>query len=109
MRERARFHGRQKRDSNREVEIDRDTAMVYASLVSPGPSPRRAAISAEEIAPIERGFAKLSDDYREVITLTKIAGVPYKEVAEQLGRSGASMRMLLGRALVKFAEELEKA
>ncbi len=104
MREKARFHGREKRKLDREVPIVEDAAQAYASLVTPS----CAVISIEEVDRIERVFARLPDEYREVITLTKIAGVPYAEVAEHLGRTGPAMRMLLGRALARFAEELEK-
>ncbi len=104
MRERARFHGQKKRDLGREVAISDSSAQAYSPLATPS----CAAISAEGIDRIERVFARLPDDYREVITLTKIAGVPYPEVAAHLGRNEPAMRMLLGRALAKFAEELEK-
>ncbi len=105
LRERARYYGRDKRDPGREAGLSVEAMQAYAGIASPS----QEVISAEEVDRIERVFDRLPEDYREVITLTKIAGVPYAEVAEFMGRSSTAMRMLLGRALARLAEELEQA
>jgi RNA polymerase sigma-70 factor (ECF subfamily) len=61
----------------------------------------------ERIARLEAAFDRLPADYREVITLTRIVGLPHREVAEAMGRSETASRMLLYRALAELAAELE--
>ena len=50
---------------------------------------------------------RLPDDYRDVIALTRIAGLDYQEAGAELGRSPDATRVLLGRALRRLASELK--
>jgi RNA polymerase sigma factor (sigma-70 family) len=50
---------------------------------------------------------RLPDDYREVILLTKIEGLPAKEVGVRMERSENAVNLLLSRALKRLAEELK--
>jgi RNA polymerase sigma factor (sigma-70 family) len=76
----------------------------YASLSSPS----RAAMAREGVARIEAAFARLPEHYREVITLARIVGLSQEELAEVTGRSVASARNLLTRALVRLAALLDE-
>ena len=52
-------------------------------------------------------LARLSDSHREVILLSRIEGLPAKDVAERMGRTENAVYLLLGRALKRLSEELE--
>ena len=58
-------------------------------------SPSQAAIGGELLARIEAAFAELSEDEREVVLLSRVAGLPRREVAQALGRSENAVRNLL--------------
>ena len=102
LRERARFHGRQKRDSDREQVADQVDTSVYASLVTPS----QDVVRAERIEALEQALKRLPDDYREVIVLARIVGLSHAEISERMGKEGSATRNLLGRALTRLAEEL---
>jgi hypothetical protein len=55
---------------------------------------------------LEAAFDELPEHYREVITLSRIAGLSRAEIAAHMGRSEASVRNLLSRALVVLAEAM---
>jgi len=56
----------------------------------------------EEIERVEAAFDKLSDDYRQVILLSRIVGLSHREVAREMGRNEAAVRKLLSRALARL-------
>ena len=70
-------------------------------------SPSRAAIAAEELERIEAAFVHLSDDHREVILLSRVVGLSRAEIAAEMGRTEASVRNLLHRALAHLAQLLD--
>lgn len=57
---------------------------------------------------MEQAFEKLPEDYREVILLVRVAGLPYAAAAEQMGRTEPSIRNLLSRALSRLSGMLVK-
>lgn len=104
--ERQRALAAQKRDIRREANLpDADFADLGAALRSPS----QLAIAGELADRIERAFDELSDEYREVITLARIVGLPHAEIARQLDRSEGAVRMLLSRALVALIAALDRA
>jgi RNA polymerase sigma-70 factor (ECF subfamily) len=50
-------------------------------------------------------LARLPADYREVIILRNIEELPFKEVAERMGRGEGAVRMLWMRALTQLRQE----
>jgi RNA polymerase sigma-70 factor (ECF subfamily) len=104
LREHGRFHARERRDPDRERHLEPEALTAYASVATPS----RVAIGAEDVERIEGAFDRLPDDYREVITLSRIVGLAHREIAEQIGRTEGATRTLLGRALAKLADELER-
>jgi len=104
VREKGRFYAAQKRDAGREWGACSNPQMLsgYVSLISPS----RVAIGREEVARCETAFDQLPDDYREIITLHRLLGLSYEEIAEQMGRSVAASRVLLHRALARLARVL---
>ena len=72
-------------------------------------SPSGAAMTLEELRGIEDAFAMLPEDYREVILLSRVVGLKRPEVATQMGRSEASVRNLLHRALLRLSALLDES
>jgi RNA polymerase sigma factor (sigma-70 family) len=106
IRDRARFHGRQRRDVQREVAMPTEPQDYsgFGSLLTPS----RAAIQAEEVARLERAFDELSDEHREVITLSRIVGLSHEEIAQEMQRSPGATRVLLHRALARLGSLLTR-
>ena len=61
----------------------------------------------EELNRLERAMDRLKGEYREVLLLAKIEGLPHREIAERLNRSPAAVAKLLARAIVALANEFE--
>jgi len=100
----------QRRDAGREVPLhgpgpDGDTQVldVYRSFCSPS----AVATGRETMERIERAFEKLADDERELIVMSRIAGLSGAEIAEKLQCSEAAARQRLFRALANLSEALE--
>jgi RNA polymerase sigma-70 factor (ECF subfamily) len=53
-------------------------------------------------------LAELPVDYRDVIVLRHIEGLPFEAVAERMGRSTGAVRMLWLRALKVLRETLQQ-
>ena len=70
-------------------------------------SPSQAAIGREALVRLEAAFEKLPEDYREVVVLSRIVGLSRAEIAQKMGRTEASVRNLVSRALAELAEHLE--
>ena len=107
---RAEYWRARKREAAREVQRLQDSSSDGADLIACyrtfcTPSGEYAA--AEEVSRIELAFDQLPDHYREVILLTKIAGLTQAEVAAQTGRTEGAVSMLLFRALAKLADLLD--
>lgn len=99
----------QRRDVGRVVPLDDadelgEALRCYGSFCPPSARLR----AQEEVERIERAFDALPDDYRDVVTLHRVAGLPIEAVAERLERSVGATRMLLFRALARLAELLDE-
>ena len=111
IRDRARFWRREKRDPRREERIsggvdEREDRRLLAELANFS-TPSRHLTTREEIARVEAAFAALPEDYREVILLARVVGLPHAEVAREMHRSAVATRTLLSRALARLATALE--
>jgi RNA polymerase sigma-70 factor (subfamily 1) len=71
-------------------------------------SPSQDAIGAELEDLTKRAMAKLSEDYREVLILTRTERLTLREVAQRMGRSREAVKKLYGRALREFSETLNR-
>lgn len=102
---RARYYGAQKRDPLRPVQSfdEREGTAPYASFYAAVATPSRIAMGREELRRVEAAFDELPDDYREVLTLSRIAGLDYHEIAAATGRTEGSVRGLLQRALTRLS------
>jgi len=105
VRDRIKYHRREKRSSKRESATDPDEVRgLYQSIGTPSAH----AIAAEQTDLIERAFANLRAEDREVISLCSVLGMPREEVAEILGKDAGAVRTHLHRAKVRLAVELDR-
>jgi RNA polymerase sigma-70 factor, ECF subfamily len=100
-----------RRDAAREVPLhgkgpDGDTQVldVYRSVCTPS----EHASGRETMERIERAFETLADDERELIVMSRIAGLSGADIAGKLGCSEAAARQRLFRALANLSEALEQ-
>jgi RNA polymerase sigma-70 factor (ECF subfamily) len=109
--DRHRFQNRERRSPQREQPLarhDDDTAMegllgCYATFCTPS----RVVNAREEVARIEDVLEKLPEQQREAVSLSRMMGLPYTEVAEIMDRTVSSVRSLVARGLARLAEELD--
>ncbi|MCA8948494.1 MAG: sigma-70 family RNA polymerase sigma factor [Planctomycetes bacterium] len=100
----ARYHEAQKRKApSRTSQLN----ALAAELLPETPTPASELERAETISLLHRALGSLREDYRMIIEQTKLNGRPVVEVAEELGRSAASTRMLLSRACAALREAIE--
>lgn len=103
-----------KRDIRRQVRLEDDQnesssgkPHKCAPIVTTTPSVMLAR--REELDRLERAMDRLADDYRQVLLLAKIEGLPHEQIAERMERSPAAVAKLLSRAIVALAIEFENS
>jgi RNA polymerase sigma-70 factor (ECF subfamily) len=107
--DRARFLQRQRRDVAREEALptagaEADAALAgYASICTPS----RHAAAREELARVEQAVQSLPEDQRDAVAMSRLMGLSYPQIAEQMGRSEASVRGLVARGLAALADQLD--
>jgi RNA polymerase sigma factor (sigma-70 family) len=102
VQEKQRYHLRQARSPDREVAAEDDGGFAAAHWLTPS----RDAVGRERLQRVAAALEQLPDDYREVIGLARVAGLPHREIAARLGRSEPATRKLLGRALAALGDAL---
>jgi RNA polymerase sigma-70 factor (ECF subfamily) len=100
-----------KRDIRREVPLGYGPTTGNRLVVNPGPidatTPSVIMSKKEDLARLEKAIDQLKPEYREVIILTKIEGLSYKEISERLGKSNDAVRKLISRAILALANVFE--
>ena len=102
IRDRHRYWKAAKRTRDREQALDGTQGAfheLYASIATPSAIVARGELEAT----LEAAFDAMPPRYREVITLSRIAGLTNEEIAQRLGITNANARMLLSRALARLA------
>jgi RNA polymerase sigma-70 factor (ECF subfamily) len=99
----------EKRDIRREISLEQigrrleqSTARLESLLAQSGESPSGHAQRRESEVLLADALAELPQDYRDVILLRHIEGLPFDEVARRMERSSGAVRMLWLRALEKL-------
>ncbi len=99
----------EKRDVRREVSLEQigkrleqSTARLESLFAEPGDSPSIHAQRNEQEIMLADALAELPGDYRLVILLRHIEGLPFDEVAQRMDRSSGAVRMLWLRALERL-------
>lgn len=108
IQDRRKYHLAGRRDVRREqgqgdTVADRNLLECYSGFCTPS----RDAGAREELERVERAMDALPDEYREVITLSRVAGLNHATIAEQMGRSEGAVRMLLHRAIARLVADVE--
>lgn len=70
-------------------------------------SPSEMAIERETVARIEEAMDTLDEETREIILLSRLAGLGSQEIAERLDRNASSVRVTLSRGLAAIARVLD--
>lgn len=101
-----RFLGTKSRDVALErelgVQLDQSSDSMDRDLADSISTPSQRASRREQAVLLVDALAKLPDDYREVIVLRHLEGLPFGEVAERMGRSENSVQKLWVRALASL-------
>ncbi len=104
----------EKRDVRREVSLERlataleqSTARLEQILPDPGASPSRVLQQREAEVALADQLATLPADYREVILLRHIEGLPFEDVGQRMGRTSGAVRMLWLRAVKALRDRLD--
>jgi RNA polymerase sigma-70 factor (ECF subfamily) len=100
-----------KRDVRREVSIeqvgaalDRSAVSLAHLLVDRGGSPSASFRQRERAVALADQLAQLEPDYRDVIVLRNLQGLPFDEIAERMDRRTGAVRMLWLRAIDRFKQ-----
>jgi RNA polymerase sigma-70 factor (ECF subfamily) len=97
----------------KEVSLD-DTGVAgemrsYLEELASDDDPPDELVAREESAEVVRAvLGRLTDSYREVLTLRFFDGLSNADVAEALGKKESTVRVLLHRASKAFARELKR-
>ena len=108
--DRAKFHGRGRRDFAKEVAIPEagpaaDALLAcYASIASPS----QHAVAREELARFEAAVQELPEGQRDAVTMSRLMGLSYDQIAEQMGTSESSVRGLVARGLAALSSQLDE-
>ena len=62
----------------------------------------------EDLAKLENALDVLKPEYRDVIVLTKIEGLSYREIGDRLGKNADAVRMLVSRAMAALTTAFRK-
>jgi len=110
IRDRVKHWRREKRDVAREIELDatRDEDLRASLELAALATPSRHAASREDLERLELAFARLPQDYRAVIVLSRLEGLDHAQIAERLGRTPSATRTLLSRALARLALDMAR-
>ena len=108
-----RFAGTRRRDLGREVSLeqalDESSYRLGMALAAPGSSPSERLDRHEQELRLADALVNLPDDYRQVILLRNVEGLPHEEVARRMDRGVGAVRMLWVRALARLRTELDRS
>jgi len=100
-----------RRDVRCEISLERVSAALDGSaidfiqaLADPGPSPSTPLRQRERAVALADQLARLRPEYRDVIVLRNLQGLPFEEIAERMNRKPAAVRMLWLRAIERFKQ-----
>ena len=101
-----------KRDIRKEVRLNNRRRITEDSFVAAleavdTTTPSAIMSKKEEFDKLARAIEALTPQYREVIVLTKIEGLSYKEIGDRLGKSSEAVRKLVSRALEELISIFE--
>jgi RNA polymerase sigma-70 factor (ECF subfamily) len=89
-----------------EQDLDASSSRLEAWLADEGSSPSERAVRHEEMLRLADALSELPDDQRTAVEMHHLHGLTVSEVAEQMGRSRASVAGVLRRGLDKLRQRL---
>ena len=97
----------EKRDVRKEVQLGNNEPATEGGYVEyHGPiqatTPSMVLSRKEDLVKLEKAIDELKSEYRDVIVLTKIEGLSYREIGQKLGKSNDAVRMLATRAMAEL-------
>ncbi len=105
-----RYLGTKQRDARLEqslaVELNNTSCILDRGLVAAVNSPSEQAVQREASLQLAGALEQLPADYRQVIILRHLEGLPFAEVAAQMSRSIDSVEKLWVRALARLRKSL---
>lgn len=105
-----RYAGTAKRNLDQELPLEQQltgtSQQLGDLLAATGTSPSQQVVKREQAVQLAEVLERLPEDFREVIILRNLEGLPHEEVARRMGRSSGAVRMLWVRALARLREEL---
>jgi RNA polymerase sigma-70 factor (ECF subfamily) len=87
-------------------DVDQSSAVLDERFVSPQESPSKHAARREHAVMLADALDRLPADYREVIVMRHLEGVPFAEIARRIGRSEDSVQKLWVRGLARLRQEM---
>ncbi len=107
--DRAKFHGRDRRDIQKEVAIPEAGPAAEALLACYGniATPSMHAIAREELARFEAAVQELPDSQRDALTMSRLMGLDYAQIAEQMQLSESAVRGLVARGLAALSSRFD--
>jgi RNA polymerase sigma-70 factor (ECF subfamily) len=108
-----RYLGTQQRDARLEqalaVELDDTSGFLQQGLVAATSTPSRQASKRETLVVLADALEHLPEDYRQVIMLRHLEGLPFAEVATRMGKTVPSVQNLWVRALHRLKQTVGEA
>ena len=107
--DRAKFHARDRRDAGKEVPIPEagpgaDALLgCYATVVSPS----QHVGAREELARIEDAVQSLPANQRDAVTMSRLMGLSYAQIAEAMQMSESAVRGHVARGLAALSSVLD--
>ena len=91
------------------VQLDQSSQVLDGGLVASHSTPSQHVARREQAVILADALGQLPEDYREVIILRHLEGIPFADVAARMGRSVNSVQKLWVRSLAKLKEAMEGA
>jgi RNA polymerase sigma-70 factor (ECF subfamily) len=104
IRDRADFHGRQRRDAGREEDVAQ-----YGEIAARTRSALSRLILDENAERLEAAIETLGEAQRDVILLRAFEGLSFPEIGRRLGKSEDASRMLYARAMTALTLALSRS
>ncbi len=105
-----RYLGTKQRDARLEqalnVELNDTSCMLERGLVAAVHTPSEHAVQREATVKLANSLEQLPPDYRQVIILRHLEGLPFAQVAQRMDRTVDSVEKLWVRALAKLRSTL---
>jgi|SRR5262245_10407923 len=104
------YLGTQQRDARLEqalvIELDNTSGVLQRGLIAADSTPSRQVANRETLLILANALEQLPDDYRQVIMLRHLEGLPFADVAERMNRTVASVQNLWVRALKRMKQSV---